>query len=176
MNLTTVNTPFLFQQENYTRGMRFSHTGEFIHPNGDFYEYPSRKGMIPLGWNFCYSDINNSASKSVDSLYGYVSPENLFANLNIAELKVKGAFKSRLHEINNINELIKELILENEKNFKRTIVCDGPLISQNVYLYRENLKLYERFTLRASGDITVNHDSKAIIELLGLLGFNWFFE
>lgn len=161
MDLTTENTPFIFQQENYTRGMRFSHTGQFIHPNGDSYEYPSQKGMIPLGWNFCYpSSVDKYDYKSISNLYGYISPEDLFYNLSLCNFYLN---KEPSIDAIDLKERVEKIMDTCEKSFEYNYgLCDGGYRAKNVYVYRENRKMYERFTLKHSGIFTVNY--------LGLIG------
>ena len=161
------NTPFLFQNDYYNRGRSYVHNGKFIHPKFGIYTYPQIAKNVPLGWRQCFNDLENEQERSIRNFYGYLTPKDLFQNLEKCKLEFSGS----LHSI-DVRELLEILNEDVKFEYKLTPICDGGYESINIYIYIKELKLYRRFTLKHSGEYTIDQKSERINNLLKQVGFD----
>jgi hypothetical protein len=164
---STENTPYIFQHDYINLGRSYIHNGKFLHPNFGIYTYPKIANEIPLDWHQCFNDLKNDTERNIRNFYGYLAPEDLFQNLEKCKLEFSGSFHSI--DVKKLHEIIDE---EVKFDFKFTPICDGGYKSTNLYIYIKELKLYRRFTLKHSGEYTINHESERINSLLKQVGFD----
>jgi hypothetical protein len=164
---TIENTPFLFQYDYFNQGRSYIHYGKFVHPNFGIYTYPKNTNEIPLGWRQCFNDLEYREQRSIRNFFGYLTPEDLFQNLEKGKLE----FSDSLHfiDVKELNEIINE---EVKFDYKFTPICDGGYESINTYIYIKELKLYRRFTLKHSGEFTIDQESERIDYLIKQVGLD----
>lgn len=167
------NFPILFQEESYNI-YRVKHYGNYINPIGDIYVYD----RPPRPWNFCTPDINSKGRESIFNCYGFITPLKLFQNLSKCEVEPNTGIRLELGDISNILDRVNNIISNTPKVKQLSILCDGGENANNIYIYRKELNLYERFTLRHFGDLRIAHGSKEIDQLLKDLKFDltWEFQ
>ena len=161
------NTPFLFQHEYYNVGRSFIHEGKFLHPQFGWFEYPEVENQVPRNWNHCFKEKNQTVKRSIRNFYGYLTPDDLFQNLENCKLEFSGSFNSI-----DVRELLEILNNDVKFEYKLTPICDGGYESINIYIYIKELKLYRRFTLKHSGEFTIDQKSERINNLLKQVGFD----
>ncbi len=160
------NLPFLFQEESYSVAWGIKHFGKFITPQGDCYSYEQ-----PWPWNFCRLSPSNRDGDSVQHCYGFISAAGLFQNLYQSKKdfpNLDGAI-----DFHTMYKQVEEIISATPKiQIFNSSLCDGPYVAQNVYIYREENKAYERFTLKHTGNILIDHDSNEINDIIKKLNLN----
>ena len=120
IDLSTENTPYIFQHDYFNRGRSYIHNGKFSHPKFGIYTYPITANEIPLGWHQCFNDLGNDKERSIRSFYGYLTPEDLFQNLEKCKLEYSVSLYSI--DVKELHEIIRE---EVKLDFKFTPICDG---------------------------------------------------
>ncbi len=161
------NTPYLIQDDYINIGRSYIHNGKFLHPKFGIYTYPQTANEIPLGWRQCFSDLEDMQQRSIRNFYGYLTPEDLFQNLEKCKLEFSGSLHSI--DVKELNDIINKDV---KFDYKYTPICDGGYESVNIYIYIQELKLYRRFTLKHSGEYTIYQESERINNLLKKVGFN----
>ena len=157
--------PILSQEEYYSYSRGYRHWGQFINPIGNGYKYDQ-----PGDSNFCDPSFNDpNTNKSVSNIYGYLSSNYLFKNLSKCNKISNGGITAELGNVDDLVNMFLKLIAITPKERLYYIVCDGGYYAQNAYIYREEIKKYERFTMRHYDKLEVNHKNPQLDKILNIL-------
>ncbi len=162
---STENFPVIFQEECYNISWGIKHHGEFVIPKGGRFIYEQ-----PWPWNFCVPEPSMETGQDIGNCYGYITPVKLFQNISNCKIMYDRTVELEGSSLlNRIDEIISKITRIKDFNYG---LCDGSWVAQSVFIYREEKKVYERFTLKHTGNILIDHNSNEINDIIKKLDFD----